>query len=110
MHPYALLGAAIAAELLGTTALKLSEGFSRPLWSIVVVIGYGTAFYLVSLTLEELPLGIVYGTWTALGIVGVVAIGVAVFEEPLDVAAIAEFGLIVAGIYLLNVVSDVAAH
>ncbi len=65
MNPYVLLGAAIASELLGTTALKLSEGFSKPVPSLGVVLGYGVAFYLVSLTLEELPLGVVYGTWAA---------------------------------------------
>lgn len=110
MNPYLALGGAIVAELFGTTALKLSEGFSRPLPSIGVLLGYGLAFYLVSLTLEELPIGVVYGTWAALGIVGVAAIGVVVFEERPDAAAAAGIALIVAGVYLLNVVSDVSAH
>jgi len=110
MNPYALLGAAIAAELLGTTALKLSEGFSKPLPSLVVVLGYGAAFYLVSLTLEELPIGVVYGTWAALGIVGVAAIGTLVFDEPVDAVGVLGVALIVAGVYCLNVLSSMAAH
>ncbi|WP_232701006.1 DMT family transporter [Halobacterium wangiae] len=110
MNPYALLGAAIVSELLGTTALKLSEGFSRPLPSVGVVVGYGVAFYLVSLTLEDLPIGVVYGTWAALGVVGVAAIGVLAFDEPLDLAGVVGLTLIVAGVYCVNVVSEMAAH
>lgn len=110
MNPYVLLGAAIVAELFGTTSLKLSEGFSRPLPSIGVLVGYGTAFYLVSLTMEDLPLGVVYGTWAALGIVGVAAIGIVVFDEQPDLAAAAGVALIVGGVYLLTVISDVSTH
>jgi len=110
MNPYVALGAAICSELVGTTALKLSDGFSRPLPSLGVVVGYGVAFYLVSLTLEDLPVGVVYGTWAALGIVGVAAIGVVVFDERLDAVGVLGIALVVAGVYLLNVVSDVSAH
>ncbi|WP_313695444.1 DMT family transporter [Halorarum halobium] len=110
MNPYVLLGVAILSELLGTTSLKLSEGFSRPLPSLGVVAGYAAAFYLVSLTLEDLPIGVVYGTWAALGIVGVAAIGVVVFDETLDPAGVVGVGLIVAGVYCLNVVSGMSAH
>ena len=110
MNPYALLGAAIVSELAGTTSLKLSNGFSRPIPSLGVVVGYGLAFYLVSLTLEELPIGVVYGTWAALGIVGVAAIGVVVFDEPIDAAGVLGILLIVAGVYCVNVLSEMAAH
>ncbi|SER53914.1 DMT family transporter [Natrinema salaciae] len=110
MNPYVLLGGAILSELLGTTALKLSDGFSRPLPSLGVVVGYGAAFYLLSLTLEELPVGVVYATWAALGIVGVASIGVVAFGERLDGAAVAGVGLILAGVYCLNIVSDISAH
>jgi small multidrug resistance pump len=110
VNPYALLGAAIVSELAGTTSLKLSNGFSRPIPSLGVVVGYGLAFYLVSLTLEELPIGVVYGTWAALGIVGVAAIGVVVFDEPIDAAGVLGILLIVAGVYCVNVLSEMAAH
>jgi len=110
MHPYVLLGGAIASEVVGTTALKLSEGFSRPLPSVGVVIGYGLAFYLLSLTLEELPVGTVYATWAALGIVAIAAIGALAVDEPVDLAGVAGIALIVAGVYVLNVVSGMSAH
>ncbi|AKU08993.1 MULTISPECIES: DMT family transporter [Haloferax] len=110
MNPYALLAGAIASELVGTTALKLSAGFSKPLPSLGVVVGYGLAFYLVSLTLEELPIGVVYGTWAALGIVGVAAIGVVVFDEPVDLTGVVGLLLILAGVYCVNVLSEMAAH
>jgi small multidrug resistance pump len=110
MNPYALLGAAIVSELFGTTCLKLSDGFTNPLPSVGVVVGYGLAFYLVSLTLEDLPIGVVYGTWAALGIVGVAAIGVVVFEEQVDLPGAVGVSLILAGVYLLNVVSEMSTH
>jgi small multidrug resistance pump len=110
MHPYLLLAGAICSELIGTTALKLSEGFSNPLPSVAVVVGYGLAFYLLSLTLEELPVGVVYATWAALGIVGIAAIGVVAFDESLDGPAVIGILLILGGVFVLNVVSETAAH
>ena len=110
MHPYVLLAGARLSELFGTTALKLSEGFSQPVPSIGVVLGYGAAFYLLSLTLEELPMGVVYGTWAALGIVGVAGIGAVIFDEPVDLAGLLGIGLIIGGVYFVNVVSQMSAH
>ena len=110
MNPYVALGAAIVSELVGTTSLKLSNGFSRPLPTLGVVVGYGLAFYLVSLTLEDLPIGVVYGTWAALGIVGVAAIGIVVFDEQLDAAGAFGILLIVAGVYCVNVVSEMSVN
>ncbi len=110
MHPYAFLAAGILSELVGTTALKLSDGFSKPLPTLGVFVGYGLAFYFVSLSLEELPLGLVYGTWAALGIVGVAAIGVAAFGERLDWPAVVGIALILGGVYCLNVLSDMSVH
>ncbi|SDZ91191.1 small multidrug resistance pump [Haloplanus vescus] len=110
MTPYALLGLAIVAEVIGTTALKLSQGFSRPLPSIGVVVGYGVAFYALSLALEELPVGLVYATWAAIGIVAISVLGVVVFGEQVDVAGVVGIGLILVGVYVLNVVSGISAH
>ncbi|ELZ17082.1 quaternary ammonium compound-resistance protein [Natrinema thermotolerans DSM 11552] len=110
MHPYVLLAGAILSELFGTTALKLSDGFSQPVPSIGVILGYGTAFYLLSLTLEELPMGVVYGTWAALGIVGAAGIGAVIFDEPVDLAGLLGIGLIIGGVYCVNVVSQMSAH
>lgn len=110
MNPYALLTGAILSEVVGTTALKLSEGFSRPVPSVGVVVGYGLAFYLLSLTLEELPIGVVYATWAALGIVGVAAIGLVLFDDSIDAAGIVGLLLIIAGVYCVNVLSGMSTH
>ncbi|MFC6875478.1 DMT family transporter [Halobellus marinus] len=110
MNPYVLLAGAIVSELIGTTALKLSDGLSNPLPSIGVVIGYGLAFYLVSVTMEDLPIGVVYGTWAALGIVGVVAIGVIIFNETIDLAGAIGILLILTGVYCVNILSAMSVH
>jgi small multidrug resistance pump len=109
VHPYLLLGVAIAAELFGTTALKLSAGFTRPGPSAAVVVGYAVSFYLVGLALEDLPVGVVYGTWSAVGIVGITLVGVVAFDEPVDAAGLVGVALVVAGVYVLNVVSGMTA-
>ncbi|MCU4799884.1 multidrug efflux SMR transporter [Halobacteria archaeon HArc-gm2] len=106
MRPYLALALAIASELAGTTALKYSDGFTNPLPSAVVLLGYLGAFYLLSLTLQDLDLGLVYATWAAVGIVGSVAIGVALFEESLDLAGVVGVTLVVAGVVVLNVFSE----
>ena len=72
---YALLGAAILAEVIGTSALKASEGFTRPLPSVLTAVAYVAAFYALSLTLKTVPLGIAYGVWSGVGIVLVSAVG-----------------------------------
>ncbi|MDQ2051666.1 SMR family transporter [Natronolimnohabitans sp. A-GB9] len=110
MHPYVLLAGAILSELVGTTALKLSDGFSQPIPSLGVILGYGMAFYLLSLSLEELPISIVYATWAALGIVGVAVIGAVVFGESVDLAGAFGILLIIGGVYCVNVVSQMSAH
>ncbi|MFD1600307.1 DMT family transporter [Halobellus rarus] len=110
MNPYVLLGLAILSEIVGTTSLKLSDGFSQPLPSLVVLLGYGAAFYLLSLTLEELPVGVVYGTWAALGIVGVATIGIVAFDEQIDIAGVVGVFLIIAGVYCLNIISGMSTH
>jgi len=106
MREYLFLGLAILSEITGTAALKLSDGFTRPLPSVVVVVGYLGAFYLLSLTLESLPIGLVYATWSAVGIVGAALLGVVVFDEGIDAAAAIGMTLIVAGVAVLNLLSD----
>lgn len=105
MHPALALVIAIAAELVGTTALKLSDGFSNYTASGVVVAGYVSSFYFLGLALEALPIGKVYAIWSALGIVGTTAIGVFYFGESLDLAAVAGICLIIAGIGMLTLLS-----
>lgn len=107
---YLYLTIAIVAEVIATSALKASDEFSR-LWpSVLVVIGYGIAFYFLTLTLRTLPVGIAYAIWSGLGIVLVSTIGWLLFGQRLDLPAILGMGLIIAGVAVINVFSRVAAH
>jgi len=109
MRPTLTLALAIAAEVTGTAALKASDGFTEPLPSAVVVVGYAGSFYLLGQTLEALPVGLVYATWAGLGIVATALVGVVVFEESVDLAAILGMALVVGGVVVLNVASDAYA-
>jgi len=108
--PWVLLAAAIVAEVIATSALKSSDGFSR-LWpSLLVVAGYGAAFFLLSLTLRAIPVGIAYAVWSGVGIVLVAAIAWLVHGQRLDAPAMLGMALIVAGVVVLNVFSKALAH
>lgn len=110
MNPWILLGLAIAAEVLGTSALKASESFSK-LWpSAIVVVSYGAAFYLLSLTLRTIPVGIAYAVWSGVGVVLIALIGWLVFGQKLDGAGMLGMALIVAGVLVLNLLSKSSAH
>lgn len=85
MISYLLLLFAVIAEIIATSALKVSDGFTKLFPSLVVAVGYFLAFWLMSLTLKTLPVSIVYAIWSGLGIVGISIIGISYFSE--------EFGL-----------------
>ncbi|UWQ20609.1 multidrug efflux SMR transporter [Jannaschia sp. W003] len=108
--PWFLLVLAIATEVVGTTALKASDGFTR-LWpSLLVVVGYGASFYLLALALRVIPVGIAYAIWSGLGIVFIAAIGWFAFGQRLDAGAVAGMTLIVAGIVVMQLFSGTASH
>ena len=109
MNPYLALALAIVSEVAGTTALKLSDGFANLVPSVGVVVGYLASFYFLGLVLEELPVGLVYATWAAVGILGTVGVGLLVFDESLDVAGVIGLALVVAGVVVLNVFSEAYA-
>jgi len=104
------LGAAIVAEVIATSVLKASEGFTRLIPSLVVLIGYSTAFYFLSLTLRTIPLGIAYAVWSAVGIALVSAIGWLLYKQSLDAPAIIGIGFIVTGVVIINGFSKSVAH
>ncbi|WP_407947509.1 DMT family transporter [Paraburkholderia polaris] len=110
MPPYALLAIAIVAEVIATSAMRASEGFSRLLPATVVVIGYGIAFYCLSLTLKSIPVGIVYAVWSGAGIVLITLVALVLYRQVPDVPAIIGLGLIVAGVAVLNMFSKMQAH
>jgi small multidrug resistance pump len=108
--PYALLAIAIVAEVIATSAMRASDGFSRLLPSAVVVLGYGVAFYCLSLTLRSIPVGIVYAVWSGAGIVLITLVALVLYRQVPDVPAIIGLGLIVAGVAVLNIFSKMQAH
>ncbi len=108
MHPYLYLTIAIIGELVGTSALKVSDGFSRFFPSVVAIASYGVAFYFLSLCLRSMPIGVVYAIWSGVGITIIVLIGWLFFKQSLDLAAIIGIGLIVIGVVVLNVFSKMS--
>ena len=110
MHAWLLLAAAISAEVIATSALKASAGFSRLAPSAVVIVGYAAAFYLLSLTLKHIPIGIAYAVWSGAGTVLITLIGVLAFRQRIDLAGVCGIALIVAGVLVLNLLSKSGAH
>ena len=110
MLNYAYLAISIIAEVIATSALKASQGFTRLLPSAVVAIGYAISFYFLSLTLRALPVGIVYAIWSGVGIVLISAIGWVLYGQKLDAAALAGMFLIVAGVLVVNLLSSSTGH
>lgn len=99
------LALAISAEIIATSALKLSDGFSR-LWpSSFAAAGYAIAFYFLALTLRTIPVGIAYAIWSGVGIVAIAIIGTVWFHQHLNIASMIGIGLIVAGVIILQVFS-----
>ena len=100
---------AVLSEVTATTALKFSEGFTRLCPSIVVVLGYGVSFYLLSLSLKVIPIGVAYALWSGIGIVLTVIAGMILWREPLDWARVVGIALIIGGILVINMFSKVTA-
>jgi small multidrug resistance pump len=110
MNHWLALSIAIVAEVVATTALKSTEGFTR-LWpSVLVVVGYGAAFYFMTVSLRVLPLGIMYAIWAGAGIVLVALLGWVVYKQALDIPAIIGIALIIAGVVVINVFSGSVKH
>ena len=110
MQQWFFLSVAIVSEVLATSALKASDGFSR-LWpSLVVVAGYAASFYFLSLALRTIPIGVAYAIWSGAGVALIALIAWVLFGQALDVPAIVGLLLIVAGVVVLNVFSKTVSH
>ncbi|AXT34140.1 QacE family quaternary ammonium compound efflux SMR transporter [Phaeobacter sp. LSS9] len=107
---YLYLVLAVVAETIGTTALQASQQFTRLGPSILVVVGYGLAFYLMALTLRHMPVGIVYAIWSGLGIFLIAIIGWVVFGQRLDLPAVLGLLLILVGILVIHLFSNTTGH
>lgn len=111
MNPsWTYLLVAIAAEVIATSALKASESFTRFIPSVITVLGYALAFYLLAMALKTIPVGIAYAIWSGVGIVAIAVIGYFMFGQTLDLPAMIGIGLILAGVIVLNVFSSAAGH
>jgi len=107
---YAMLLVAIVLEVIGTTALQMSQQFTRLGPTVVLIFCYTGAFYFLSVTLRTIPVGIAYAIWSGLGIVLISLVGVLWFRQSLDMPAIAGLTLIVAGVVVINTFSNSVAH
>ena len=110
MQSWATLLIAIVAEVIATSALKASDGFSKLLPSVITALGYGVAFYCLSLTLKHIPVGVAYAVWSGLGVVLITAVSWVRFGQKLDAPALIGMGLIVAGVVVMNVFSKSVSH
>lgn len=110
MSKWLLLALAIISEVIATSFLKASAGFTRPLPSVAVVAGYASAFYFLSLTLEVIPVGIAYAVWAGVGVVLITLIGWLFLKQPLDAPAIIGMTMIVGGVVVINLFSRSVAH
>jgi small multidrug resistance pump len=110
MNAYVNLAVAILTEIAGTTALKFVDGATNLPAIVVVTVGYGASFYFLSEALNDLPIGLIYATWSGFGILGIVLIGVVMFDEQPDMAGLVGMACIMLGVYLLNAVSGMSAH
>ena len=97
-----LLTIAIVSEVAATVSLRLSDGFSRPLPSAVVVVGYAVSFWMLALVLKQLPVGLTYAVWSAAGTALIAAIGIVAFGEPATAVKLASLALIIMGVVGLN--------
>ena len=102
---YLYLAGGIIAEVIGTSALKASDGLSRPWPSLIVAAGYGVAFYCLSITLRTIPVGIAYAIWSGAGVVLIAIIGWIFYRQALDLPAVVGIALIIAGVLVVNLLS-----
>ncbi|MBP1154830.1 MULTISPECIES: multidrug efflux SMR transporter [unclassified Paenibacillus] len=102
MKAYLFLALAIVFELFGTSMLKASEGFTKVLPSVGVIIGFSVAFYSLSLSLQQIPLGIAYAIWSGVGTAATALIGFLVWKEKLNMTTVLGVMLIIAGVIVLN--------
>ena len=107
-HIYLLL--AIIAEVVGTSALKASDGFTKWIPNVIVIVGYGFAFYFLSLVLKSIPMGVAYAIWSGLGIVLISLVSYIYFKQRLDFPAIIGMALIISGVIVINLFSKTISH
>ena len=106
MNNWVYLGLAIFSEVIATASLKSTEGFTRLVPSIVVLVGYSAAFYFLSLTLDTIPIGVAYAVWSGVGVATITLVSFVVYGQKIDAAGLLGIGLIVAGVVVLRLFSE----
>jgi small multidrug resistance pump len=107
---YAALGIAITCEVVGTTLLQQTQQFTRLLPTLGTLVCYGAAFYFLTIVLKTMPVGIAYAIWSGLGIVLISAVGLVLFRQTLDTAALIGLGFIITGVIIVNLFSNSVSH
>ncbi|MGO1245707.1 MAG: DMT family transporter [Sphingobacterium sp.] len=110
MKNYLFLAAAIVCETIGTSFLKKTEQFSKPIPTFIFIVAMALSFYLLSFALRGIPVGIAYAIWSAVGIVLISIVGYFVYGETLDLPAIIGIGCIIVGVLIINLFSKSSAH
>ncbi|MDE3737565.1 MULTISPECIES: multidrug efflux SMR transporter [Pseudomonas] len=110
MTGYIYLAIAIAAEVIATTSMKAIDGFNKPLPLILVIGGYAIAFWMLTLVVRSIPVGIAYAIWAGLGIVLVSVAALVLYQQKLDVPAVLGMGLIVSGVVVIQLFSNSTGH
>ena len=110
MPPLVALSIAIVCEVIATSSIPKTEQFTKMMPSTVVIIGYGIAFFLLSVTVKSMPVGIVYAIWSGAGIVLVAAVGYFLYGQKLDLAALVGSGFILTGVMIVNLLSKTVGH
>jgi small multidrug resistance pump len=101
---------AIVSEVIGTSALAPSQGFTKPVPTVIVLVSYATAFYLLSQTLHTIPVAVAYAVWSGAGVALITLIAWAMFGQRLDPFALLGIGLIVVGVLVIRLLSSASAH
>lgn len=110
MKQWIFLFVAIVSEVIATSALKAAQDFTK-LWpSVIVVVGYVSAFYFLSLTLRTIPVGIAYAIWSGVGVALIALVAWGLYGQTLDMPAFIGIALIVSGVVVLNVYSKAVPH
>ena len=107
---YLYFAAAIISEVVATSALKATQEFTKLIPSLIVIVGYCISFYLLTLVLRTVPVGITYAIWAGVGIVLVALVGAILYKQIPDIPAMIGMALIIAGVVIINVYSKTFVH
>tara|TARA_B100000282_G_scaffold290264_1_gene261027 strand:+ start:2253 stop:2588 length:336 start_codon:yes stop_codon:yes gene_type:complete len=110
MNDWVYLFLAILSEVVATASLKSTEGFTKPIPSIIVLIGYIAAFYFLSLTLDTISIGVAYAIWSGVGVATITVVSFFLYNQKIDLAGILGIGLIIAGVIVLRLFSESAVE